>query len=114
MTQQDRLSTLVASGQASLLDMQMLGDEQVARVKTNPQVLQIRAKSSDPISTNDERRQISYLVSDETPDRMGDIIKVKGWDLASYKRNPVVLWSHDGQVRKCQAPLWSCSPDLRY
>lgn len=29
-------------------------------------------------------------------DCMGDIIKVFGWDIVFYKKNLVVLWSHDG------------------
>jgi phage head maturation protease len=93
----NELAALVASGRASLEDMAALGAEQVAQIKTHPELLQVRAKAQDPISVNEESRTISYLVSDETVDRMGDIIKVKGWDISQYKRNPVVLWAHDGK-----------------
>ena len=92
----NELAALVASGRASLTDMETLGLDRVTAVKTNPEIIQVRAKAQDPISVNEDTRSISYLVSDETVDRMGDIIKVKGWDLSSYKQNPVVLWSHDG------------------
>ena len=92
----NELAALVASGRASLTDMDTLGLDRVTAVKTNPEIIQVRAKAQDPISVNEDTRSISYLVSDETVDRMGDIIKVKGWDLSSYKQNPVVLWSHDG------------------
>tara|TARA_Y100000310_G_scaffold336739_1_gene422127 strand:- start:35220 stop:36476 length:1257 start_codon:yes stop_codon:yes gene_type:complete len=79
--------------------MDSLGTECVLSIKANPKIPQFRVRASDPISINSDARTISYLVSDETPDRMGDIIRVKGWDLANYKRNPVILWAHDGQTR---------------
>ena len=94
---QNELAALVASGCASVDQMADLGSERVALVKTNPEVIQLRAKAQKPISINDENRTISYLVSDETVDRMGDIIRVKGWNLASYRQNPVVLWGHEGK-----------------
>lgn len=52
-----------------------------------------RAVESTP--AEDGARVLTYLASDETPDRMGDVIKVNGWNLTTYKRNPVVLWGHD-------------------
>ena len=92
-----QLAAMVASGQASVQDMAQLGADRVAQIKTHPEILQVRVKAQKPISVNEESRSISYLVSDETVDRMGDIIKVGGWDLKSYKQNPVVLWAHDGK-----------------
>jgi phage head maturation protease len=91
------LAALVASGQASMQDMASLGSDRVAQIKTNPELLQVRVKAQEPLSVNEDSRSISYLVSDETVDRMGDIIKVKGWDISRYKQNPVVLWAHDGK-----------------
>jgi phage head maturation protease len=92
----EKLVNLVACGQASTHQMDELGESVVANIKSNPQTLQVRSRGSDIITKNDDKRQISYLVSDETPDRVGDIIKVKGWDLVQYRKNPVILWAHDG------------------
>ena len=96
MQDSQKLASLVASGIASTDDMTALGVEAVALIKSNPDMLQIRYRGSDIITKNEKERRISYLVSDETPDRVGDIIKVKGWDLSQYKKNPVILWAHDG------------------
>lgn len=96
MKDSQRLASLVASGQASGADMDALGAEAVLQIKSNAALLQVRGRGSDIIAQNDKSRQISYLVSDETPDRVGDIIKVSGWDLSQYKSNPVILWAHDG------------------
>lgn len=97
MTKLEELATLVAAGRATAADMTELGADCVAAIKTNPELPQYRVKASEPISINTDRRTISYLVSDETVDRMGDIIRVKGWDLENYRKNPVILWSHDGK-----------------
>ena len=37
---------------------------------------------------------MTIVVSDESPDRMGDVIRAQGWELAEYRKNPVVLWQH--------------------
>lgn len=36
-----------------------------------------------------------YVLSDGTPDRMGDVIEPAGWQLANFKRNPIALFGHD-------------------
>lgn len=91
------LAALVAGGRATIKQMEELGADTVAAIKTNPEILQVRVKAQEPISVNEEQRKISYVVSDETPDRVGDIIQVRGWDLSNYKNNPVILWAHEAK-----------------
>jgi HK97 family phage prohead protease len=40
-------------------------------------------------------RTVRFVLSDGSVDRMGDTVAVAGWDLSSYRRNPVVLFAHD-------------------
>jgi HK97 family phage prohead protease len=35
-----------------------------------------------------------YVMSDESVDRMGEVINADGWDLASFKSNPIGLFNH--------------------
>lgn len=35
------------------------------------------------------------VFSDDSLDRTGEVIDPSGWELENYKRNPVLLWSHD-------------------
>lgn len=49
-------------------------------------------KSTELKAVGDET--YSFVASDETADRYGDIVRVAGWDLANYKRNPIVLFQH--------------------
>ena len=36
-----------------------------------------------------------FVMNEETPDRVGDIIEVKGWVLDQFVKNPIALWMHD-------------------
>lgn len=42
----------------------------------------------------DDNPSYTFVASDETPDRYGDIVRAAGWQLANYKRNPIVLFQH--------------------
>ena len=40
---------------------------------------------------------VRFVASDATPDRWGDIINPKGWDLKEYRKNPVFLLQHNSR-----------------
>ncbi len=42
-----------------------------------------------------EGHGLEFILSDATPDRMGDVIEAEGWDLTNFKRNPVALFNHN-------------------
>jgi HK97 family phage prohead protease/HK97 family phage major capsid protein len=37
---------------------------------------------------------MEFVLSDETIDRMGDVILSSGWDLSSFQKNPIALFGH--------------------
>src|SRR5262245_41449579 len=37
---------------------------------------------------------MEFCLSDETPDRMDDIILSDGWDLKNFQNNPIALFNH--------------------
>ena len=39
--------------------------------------------------------KVTFIASTDTPDRYGDVVDQKGWDLRAYGRNPVVLLNHN-------------------
>lgn len=44
---------------------------------------------------NDDERSFTAVASDERRDRDGDVMVAEKWKLKNYKKNPVVLWSHN-------------------
>lgn len=48
-------------------------------------------------SIDAEHRTITFAASTETVDRMGDIIRVGGWDYRNYMKNPVFLFGHNSR-----------------
>ena len=41
---------------------------------------------------------VSFIASTDSVDRMGDRVRQDGWDLSQFKKNPVILWSHDHSI----------------
>ena len=46
-------------------------------------------------SANGADHDATFVVSEETPDRVGDVIDVKGWKLDTFEKNPIALFAHD-------------------
>jgi HK97 family phage prohead protease len=46
------------------------------------------------VHTDSKRKGMSFVLSDETPDRLGDVILSEGWQLEDFKKNPVALFMH--------------------
>jgi HK97 family phage major capsid protein/HK97 family phage prohead protease len=40
---------------------------------------------------------LEYVMSDDTVDRMGDIIEPSGWQTRNFNRNPIALFAHDSK-----------------
>jgi HK97 family phage prohead protease/HK97 family phage major capsid protein len=38
---------------------------------------------------------MEFILSDETPDRLDDVIMSDGWDLKAFKKNPIALFGHN-------------------
>ena len=43
----------------------------------------------------DDNGTFDVIISTESTDRSGEIVKQNGWELQNYKNNPIVLWGHD-------------------
>lgn len=44
---------------------------------------------------DEDNHIIEFVISDETRDRQGDVVKQDGWDFENFLNNPVVLFGHD-------------------
>ena len=54
-----------------------------------------KGKAGRPSHVEGKERTLLYVASDETADRYGDIIRVKGWMLDNFGKAPVLIWSHN-------------------
>jgi HK97 family phage prohead protease/HK97 family phage major capsid protein len=43
----------------------------------------------------EEVHGMDFILSDESIDRMGDVIQQDGWDVESFKKNPIALFNHN-------------------
>ena len=47
-----------------------------------------------PSSARASGKRYSFTLSSARVDRMGDTIRVDGWDLSDFQKNPIALWGH--------------------
>lgn len=76
-----------------------------ARANRSPEGGIFKVSTIKPKSLDDDTRRMRFCFSDETIDRMGDVIAVDGWDLTDFNRNPVCLFAHDSS----QPPIGKAS-----
>lgn len=57
----------------------------------------MRTKTIDvSVSKSTDNKDVyTFLASNEAVDRDGDVIKVEGWDVSRFQKNPVILFAHD-------------------
>lgn len=73
----------------------ILKDDKGQAVKRNEQEVHVSDYMQMIKSVDLEKRKLIMVGTDETRDRDGDIIRVKGWDIKDYMKNPVFLWAHN-------------------
>jgi HK97 family phage major capsid protein/HK97 family phage prohead protease len=54
----------------------------------------VRKSTAQPAGDN----PLTFVMSDDSVDRMGDIIEQRGWVLGNFKRNPQCLFGHDSDM----------------
>ncbi|MCK4609422.1 MAG: HK97 family phage prohead protease [Gammaproteobacteria bacterium] len=53
------------------------------------------ADNADTKALAETNGTFKFVISDETKDRAGEIVRVAGWDLTNFNKNGVVLFAHD-------------------
>jgi len=48
--------------------------------------------------TQSAENPLDFVISTEEVDRMGDVIRVNGWQTAAFEKNPIALFSHDNSL----------------
>jgi len=60
-------------------------------------VIGVQFRSAALEVSDDSKREVTFIASDESTDRYGDIIRVDGWELSNFKNNPVLLFGHESR-----------------
>jgi len=60
----------------------------------------------DRRSFNDEEQSFTAFASKEVLDRHGTVILTEAWDLANYRKNPVVMWAHLYDIPPVAKAMW--------
>jgi HK97 family phage prohead protease len=64
--------------------------EGVVLIRTAPDL----GEAGEARVAKDIQRAFWIRGSDETVDRLGDVLRAKGWDTSHFKKNPIVPWAH--------------------
>lgn len=92
-----QLAEVVDRFTSSALPSLRRGREMLSYRRTlGPITSKIEAPSSP--SSGDPAREYTFTISSNAIDRAGDTVNASGWRLDNYRRNPVVLWAHDGKL----------------
>lgn len=55
----------------------------------NPSEMQLK------VGTQSADDPFTFVMSDETVDRVGDVIRATGWQLGNFRKNPIALFGHN-------------------
>jgi hypothetical protein len=72
----------------------VLKDADGAEIKNNGSPVMVMDRDISFKAIDREKRTLVMVGTDETRDRDGDIVSMRGWDVNNYLKNPVFLWSH--------------------
>ena len=70
-------------------DLDYLGKRAEGAAKHGSEPLQLA-----PSAAKASGKRYSFTLSSARQDRMGDTIRVDGWDLRDFQKNPIALWGH--------------------
>jgi len=71
--------------------------------------VEIRAAGGNELG----EREFEFIASDETPDSYGDIVRVEGWELKRYRKNPIVLFGHRSDTPVGHSPKTSVDDERK-
>lgn len=85
----------MANGERQVLSLEVWKDR-VKAGDTPQDVMLYKDYACDEIKVVGEPkdRKLGFVISTERRDRYRDTIALDGWELAEFRRNPVVLWAH--------------------
>lgn len=103
MNDLDRLKLLIRSGLATERAFREAGEAAVIAAKTEGETV-LRVHADEVHVLSEESRVARFVWSTASVDRMGDVIRVEGWDTTDFARNPIALYQHNHDVPLGRSP----------
>lgn len=104
------LAASIAGGWATSRDLSLAPLADVLAIKQDNSLIRRKFHCERAVRASGGKangRTLRFIASDETVDRMGDVILVKGWDFKDFEKNPVALWGHDAEYPIGNVSNWS-------
>src|SRR5262249_30668965 len=67
---------------------------------------------SNTVDTDEGQMSARFVITDNTPDRVGDVIDSRGIYLENFKKNPIALYGHNSNmypIGKWEDPAGKCT-----
>ena len=72
--------------------------ESLYRFKKGLEPSPVLHRDTGHVKVNAGDQPMVFVASEESEDRLGDVIAADGWQLDNYKNDPVFLWMHDQSI----------------
>ena len=74
--------------------VEQIGDEEACDTWWNEKRIKGPVRKTRSTTGKIDKEGVEFILSDESVDRMGDVIIANGWKLDNFRRNPVALFNH--------------------
>lgn len=86
--------------------MRIVGNQEFKSLVSSHAVtkdIELRKDALATVEVHENARTLTFTISTDDVDQVGDVILQDGWDLAKFLRHPRVLWNHDAEkvIGKC-------------
>lgn len=98
MSKFDGIKERIWSGIATDDELRALKLEDIVAIKSDGEHMRLRPCVRAKPEKVGSGRRVRHVASDESSDRMGDVIQVRGWDLGPFKKNPQLLFNHNSDA----------------
>ncbi len=87
------LAKSIFAGVATADDFKHVDPKEVLAIKSGPEPRTLFQATEKAVKGEGDRVR-RFIASTERADRSGDIVRVKGWDFADFRKNPMAVWCH--------------------
>src|SRR4051812_7379106 len=81
-----------------MIETRAVERERIMRAVASGEATTVRRTFAAMIEPDSGARSLRFTISSSSVDRYGDTVAADGWNLANFRKNPVVLWMHNNTM----------------